>query len=364
MFVATPLIGHLFPMMPLALRLHALGHRVLVATGGDAVTAVAGDIAVADVAPDIGFVRTAVLGLGPHPVAALRCARGMADARGGARFFAPTAKAMLPRLDRLAAEFAPDLVVHEPFAAEAALVAAHAGVPAVLHNIALDDGTVMRREMLRVLGAAAAPPLATLSIAPPSVVAVPGRALRYTPYATSGAETPDFLRVPPDRPRILVTRSTMLGDGPDAMLRSVLRAANGVDADIVIVRPNRKTARAKALPANVRTVGWVRPDEVLPTCTAMVNHGGAGSIYAALWAGIPQLATPAPGDRRWNALTVQRRGAGVAVAARRITATDLNRLVTDVDMHEAAHAVATEIAAMPSATATAKRLVALADHEQ
>ncbi|NUS45923.1 MAG: DUF1205 domain-containing protein, partial [Mycobacteriaceae bacterium] len=187
-----------------------------------------------------------------------------------------------------------------------------------------------------------------------------GTPLQYTPYTTPGTETAAFLRRPPERPRILVTRSTMLGDGPDPMLRSVLRAAPHVDAEIVIVRPNRAVERADSLPANVRTVGWTALHEALPHCTAVVNHGGAGSVYAALHAGVPQLATPAPGDRRWNAELVQQRGAGLAARAGRITAEQLTALVTDAALADAARAVSAEIAAMPTVAAAADRTLALA----
>ncbi|MFC6010388.1 glycosyltransferase [Nocardia lasii] len=351
LFAAMPLIGHLFPMMPLAHHLRDHGHEVMIATGGDAATAIRAQLPVAEVAPPIDYVRSAVRGLGRHPVLALSSARGMADARGGAHVFAVTNRPMIRPLLRAAAEFRPDLLVHEPFAAAAAIVAARLDVPTVLHNIALDDGTVIRRELLRLLTDTALPaPATTLSIAPPSLVRVEGRPLRYTPYTTPGATTPAFLREPCTRRRILVTRSTMLGDGPDPMLRAIVRAAPYVDADIIIVRPDRKTLRATALPANIRTTGWTALHEALPHCTAMINHAGAGSVYAALHAGVPQLATPAPGDRAWNAHTVRRRGAGLAVPARAITAAHLETLLDDPALSANARAVAAEIAAMPSIT--------------
>ncbi|WP_067895006.1 glycosyltransferase [Nocardia vaccinii] len=363
LFAATPLIGHLFPMLPLARCLRDRGHEVLVASGGAAVAAVTGDIDAVDIAPSIGNVRAVVRGLGPHPVLAARSVAGRADPRGGAHVFAVTNKPMIAPLTRTAERFQPDLVVHEPFAAAAAIAAARIGVPAVLHNIALDNGTLIRRELLRLLCGRDEPAAAaTLSVAPPSIASVPGWPLQYTPYAPSGAPVPPIFRDPPVRPRIVVTRSTMLGDGPDAMLRSVLRAAPQVDADIVIVRPNRAIARSsRRLPRNVHTVGWIALHHVLPTCTAMVDHGGAGSVLAALCAGIPQLATPAPGDRRWNAESVESRGAGLSVPASKITAAHLNTLITDASLTRSAQAVAAEIAAMPTVEDTADRLLAAYD---
>ncbi|MFD4439442.1 glycosyltransferase [Nocardia sp. NPDC058519] len=361
LFVAMPLIGHLFPMMPLAQQLRERGHHVMVATGGDAATAVRAHLPVADVAPPIDYLRAAMRGLGRHPMLALRSGKGMADARGGAHVFAVTNRPMIEPLFLAATEFRPEVIVHEPFASAAAIAADRLGVPTVLHNIALDNGTVIRRELLRLLTGTALPaPVTTLSIAPPSIVGIDGRPMRYTPYSPPGADTPQFLREPSTRRRILVTRSTMLGDGPDPMLRAIVRAAHSVDAEIVIVRPDRKTMRTNTLPANIRTTGWIALHEALPHCTAVVNHAGAGSVYAALHAGVPQIATPAPGDRAWNALAVQRRGAGLSVPARSITATHLNALIDNPDLASNARAVATEIAAMPSVTEIADDLTQFA----
>ncbi|MFD3745615.1 glycosyltransferase [Nocardia sp. NPDC058633] len=363
LFVAMPLIGHLFPMLPLARRLRELGHDVMVATGGDAAAVVRTQLPVIDIAPPIDYLRAAVRGLGTHPVLAVRSGKGMADARGGAHVFAVTNRPMVDPLLRAATEFRPEVIVHEPFASAAAIVADRLGVPTVLHNIALDDGTVIRRELLRLLTDTALPaPATTLSIAPPSIVDIDGRALRYTPYSAPGATTPRFLREPSSRRRILVTRSTMLGDGPDTMLRAIVRAAPSVDAEIVIVRPDRRTLRADNLPANIRTTGWIALHDALPHCTAMVNHAGAGSVFAALHAGIPQIATPAPGDRAWNALAVRRRGAGLSIPARSITAAHLNTLIDDPDLASNARAVAAEIAAMPSVTEIADEFTQSAAH--
>ncbi|WP_052313818.1 glycosyltransferase [Nocardia thailandica] len=356
LFVGMPLLGHLFPMLPLAGLLRARGHTVAVATGAGPCAVLGRDLPVLEVGPPIDHVRAALRGLAAHPVLAVRSARGMADARGGAHVFAVTNRPLLAPLTRAASAFAPDVIVHEPFAAAAAIVAERLGVPTVLHNIAFDDAREIRRELLAVLGHPDLPEPETISVAPPSMVGVPGLPMRFTPYALPGDEVPEPLRAPPRRPRLLVTRSTMLGDGPDAMLRAVLRAAPGLDADIVVVRPNRAVQRARRLPPNVSTTGWLPLTEALRTATALVGHGGAGSVYAALCAGVPQLVTPAPGDRAWNARLVARRGAGLAVPARRITAARLHRLLHDPQLVLGARAVAAEIAAMPDPSAVADRL--------
>ena len=52
LFVVTPGVGHLFPMVPLAWALRAAGHEVLIATTGAGLVAANAGLAVTDVAPD------------------------------------------------------------------------------------------------------------------------------------------------------------------------------------------------------------------------------------------------------------------------------------------------------------------------
>ncbi|WP_227981936.1 glycosyltransferase [Nocardia spumae] len=360
--VATPLIGHLFPMMPLAEYLHRSGHQVMIATGGDAMVARKSGIPVREVWPRMSMPPIVVRALLLHPAAALRSGRGMADADGAGRVFAGINRTAVEQVVEATRAFAPDLVVHEPFAAAGAVAAARCGIPSVLHNIAFDNGAEVRERTLRHMGRAypATDPVATISIAPASIVSVPGLPLRPVPYSAPGTATAEWLLEPPARPRILVTRSTMLGNGPNAMITSILRAAPAVDAEFVIVRPNRTIQRANDLPPNILTVGWTVLSDALRHCHGAVNHGGAGSIYAALATGVPQLVTPAPGDRRWNATLIERRGAGLSRRPHHIDAAALTRLITDGDLAATATQIAAEIQAMPPVAELASTVIAAA----
>ncbi|MET8467985.1 nucleotide disphospho-sugar-binding domain-containing protein, partial [Micromonospora zamorensis] len=66
-----------------------------------------------------------------------------------------------------------------------------------------------------------------------------------------------------------------------------------------------------------------------------------------------------PGDRRHNAELVARRGAGLALRPRDITAQALTRLLTDDGLRAAAGQVSQEITAMPPPTDLVARLAAL-----
>lgn len=355
-FVASaPLLGHVFPMVPLARALRDAGHDVLVATAGHGLAARQHDLHVEDIAPNLRFGRIAGRVLLGHPLIARAEFAGEAGSRAISRVFAAVNDEMADGAVALADRYQPDLVLHEPLAVYGALAAVRRAVPAVVHENSLLDPTELTRCTAERLGktfqrhgVSGLPAAAgTLTISPPSVAGSrPGMPMRYEPVSVSG-EIPDWLREPPrSRPRILVSRSTV--DGPwESPMVAAVTAAPEVDAEIVLVRPDDSII-GRELSDNVRTVDWLPINDVLPTCAGLVHHGGAGSIFGALATGTPQLMTPGAGDRKHNAQLVSRRGAGLAVPARDIVAAHLKKLVNDASLAAQASAVRTEMAAMPA----------------
>jgi hypothetical protein len=69
-----------------------------------------------------------------------------------------------------------------------------------------------------------------------------------------------------------------------------------------------QTAEAGTLPRNVRATGYLPLDLVLPSCSAVVHHGGGGTFTTAVAERVPQLITPCrSGERRprlgtWHAV--------------------------------------------------------------
>lgn len=179
--------------------------------------------------------------------------------------------------------------------------------------------------------------------------------MRFVAYSGDG-EIPQWLAEPAGKPRILVSRSTAPGPGAGRMMAAVAKAAGQVDAEFVLVRPER----AEGLPDNVRTVGWVPIPRVLPFCDGIVHHGGAGTLLGALAAGVPQLVEPGPGDRTEHANLVTGRGAGLAAGPRDVTPQLLTRLIEDAKLQRAAAEVREEIAAMPAPSDIARQWEELA----
>jgi len=367
--VSAPLTGHLLPMLPLADALWEAGHDVLVATGGDAMGADTGDLPVIDIARGLSFARIAARTMAAHPLLARAELAGRAGTRMVARVFGAVNEELADAVVTVVEQWRPDVVVHEPLAVAGALAAARHDLPAVLVENSLFDGPALVRAtaasalMVRALRrhgleeSGLPDPAVLLTTAPRSVVGE-RLGLPMRPVQRGGGEIPAWLRVPSDevdRPRILVSRSTVAGPGADPM-PAALAAAAEVDAEIVLVRPEPRIARRAERVPRVRTVGWVPLTDVMPLCAAIVHHGGAGTSVGALAAGIPQLAVPGPGDRRHNAELIARRGAGLSG---KVTAEALHRLVVDGELAANAREVRSELEAMPPPGARVPAIAAL-----
>ncbi len=75
-------------------------------------------------------------------------------------------------------------------------------------------------------------------------------------------------------------------------------------------------------PASVSVRRWVRHADVLPACSAVLTHGGHGTVIKALAAGVPLVVAPLGRDQPDNAARVVYAGAGLRVS-RKASVADL-----------------------------------------
>ncbi len=345
MFVSVPLQGHLLPLIPLAAACRAAGHDVLLAAGNFPPDVLG--LRTADIGGAFSLPRSAIRVAVRHPRIARAEMRGTAGHGFVGELFGRANLALAGPLQELAERERPDLIVFESLSEAGAVVAGRLSIPSVLQENTLWPATDLFQAVTKstaLAGPGIPNPELTIGVIPPSLRApAPGSLMmRPVPYSGGGA-VPDWLRTPGDRPRVLVSRSTLDGPNDGDPGPAIIAAASAVDAEFVLVRP----ARIGTLPSNVKAVGRVPLNELLPYAAAFVHHSGAGSVLGGLAAGVPQLTTPGAGDRRHNAELLARRGAGLAVEAKSIAAADLTRLLTDEALRTAAREVAAEIAAMP-----------------
>lgn len=237
------------------------------------------------------------------------------------------ATAMLPELVAYGRWYRPDLVLHEQNNLGAAVAAAALGVPSV--RVLWGPHFPVRLDRDVVLGSLTAAygvtpsqvPLTgtlTLDPCPPPMqvpLAEPHQPVRFVPY--NGAATlPGWLRGPADRPRVALTRGTLMPLlGFDAFdLRSTVHALAELDIELVLALEREPD---QTLPPNVRSAPGLAHHLLVPTCAAVVHHGGAGSMMTAVACGVPQLVLPRVGDQHFNAERVVIAGAGLTLPAER-----------------------------------------------
>ncbi|QSB13343.1 DUF1205 domain-containing protein [Natronosporangium hydrolyticum] len=364
--VTAPLLGHAYPLVPLAWELRTAGHEVLLATAGEAVRVADSGLPVANIARSFDLARARRRMTLRNPLLARAVQTGRAGPRGVITLFGEINDELADGAVAVGDEWRPELVIHDALAPVGALVAARRGVPAVLCDPTFYDGHHLSFAATGHLSYACgrhsvpapAPPSAVIRLAPPSMVGDrPGWRMRYVPY-DGGLVTAGWLDEPPRRPRIVVVASHPADTDP-ALMRAVLRAAPHVDAEFVLVRPD--LGMGPPLPENVRVVEWTPLSRLLPTARGVVHHGGASMVLTALVHGVPQLVVPDAGERRHNAGLVYTRGVGLVGARRNITPTLLRRLVGEDSLAAAAAEVRTELTGAPSPADVTTRLLKLAD---
>jgi len=308
LFVAAPLQGHLLPLVPLAAACRDAGHDVVLAGGGFPADVLG--LRTADIGAGFSLPRSAIRVALRHPGLARDEMRGIAGQAMVGELFGRANLALIEPLEALAAAERPDLIVFESLAEAGAVVAGRLSIPSALQENTLWPATELFEAVTRssVMARFDIPnPELTIAVTPPSLRGGPAAGavpMRPVPFS-GGGPIPEWLTAPGDRPRILVSRSTLKGPNDGDPMPAVKAAAASVDAEFVLVRP----AKADGLPANVRAVDRIPLDRALPHAAAFVHHSGAGSVLGGLAAGVPQLTTPGAGDRRYNAEMLARRGA-------------------------------------------------------
>ncbi|MCW3840372.1 DUF1205 domain-containing protein [Micromonospora yasonensis] len=375
LFIATPGIGHVYPMVPLAWAFRTAGHEVLIGTSGLGLPVTSAGLDVANIAPQFeppAFWQPVMIKLSrEHPelapqMAAMRSGK-VEDQRFVAPFLAKLSGFLADGAMKVAEDWKPDLVVQSRSQGAGLVVAGKLGVPLVDHGIGLSRTPelhdIFHQHMTDVFerhGVTGLPETRLgLDLAPASMIdgEHEGWPMRFVPY-NGGVVLPEWLNFRPERPRIAVTLgtvSTLEGTGMSTLER-VIRAAEKVDAEFVLALGETDLSALGTLPENVRVAGWLPLAALLPSCAAMIHHGGGSTTLTTLAAGVPQLIVPDGADRHINAAAVGRRGAGLVTEPDAFDAALVAEVLSDERFRTAAAEVHAEIRAMPSPTDLVRRL--------
>ncbi|KPC71368.1 hypothetical protein ADL35_35810 [Streptomyces sp. NRRL WC-3753] len=180
--------------------------------------------------------------------------------------------------------------------------------------------------------------------------------VQYVPY-NGPAVVPGWLTGPPRAPRVLMTFGDSVDDGPLRLLpvarvREILDAVADLEMELVLALPPQARRELREVPAHTRVVESVPLSEVLPTCSAVVHHGGTWSFGCALRHGVPQLLVGRAFDAPLKFGCLERAGAGTAMTPDQADGpavrSALLRLLTDRDLRANARRLGEETRAMPS----------------
>lgn len=369
--VSSPFAGHLSPMLPVLGAFADGGDEVVVAGGPAIEHLVKGTGATFHPAgsdSDVWFARLRERTLG-NP------GDGIAPERIN-QYFVPRLFAEIATADMIGDvveagnEFTPGLVVFESFAFAGPLVAALLGVPGVHHLF----GPVMSSEIFALANDAVSPIWRsfgrdviehagvyrdlTVAICPPSLetLSVPsGDVVSVRP-----APRPERPAVRGPRPLVYVTLGTFF-NGNTTVFRTILDGLADQPVDVIVtVGRDQDPAVLQPIPDNVLVERFVAQAELLPTCSVIVHHGGAGTTFGALAHGVPQVIVPQGADNFDNAAMCER--AGVALVLRpnefspKTLADSVSSVLREARFVNAAARTADEIAAMSDPAEVASRV--------
>jgi UDP:flavonoid glycosyltransferase YjiC (YdhE family) len=178
--------------------------------------------------------------------------------------------------------------------------------------------------------------------------------LRYVPYG-GRATVPDWLRRPPERPRVLLTLGLSAVErfnGYTVDLKQILGSLSELDIEIVATIADQVRDELGTLPDNVRAVSFVPLHALLPTCSAVINHAGFGTLCTTALNAVPQLALPVHFDEPRLAASLAGQGAGLTIhsneASGDLVRDHLVRLLAEPAFREGSVRLRDEMLAMPA----------------
>jgi UDP:flavonoid glycosyltransferase YjiC (YdhE family) len=160
-----------------------------------------------------------------------------------------------------------------------------------------------------------------------------------------------------------VTFGTEVTD--DRPLTLLLNALAPLPLELVVTVGGHRDPHAFGpQPSNVTIDSFVPQMAVLPHASAVVSHGGSGTVLAALGLGLPQICLPYFADQPINARAVAEAGAGLCLDLQAddelVIVEALAQLLTEDRFRQQAERIAEEISGMPGPEEVASFILQLA----
>jgi UDP:flavonoid glycosyltransferase YjiC (YdhE family) len=365
LFTFTGGRGHVEPLVPIARAAGAAGHTVAFAGRPSilpAVEALGFGVFPTESARDEPPKRIPLRELDPE--------REERDFRDG--FADRIARDRAGRVLALCGDWQPDVVVCEETDFGGMVAAERLGLP-YASVVVIAAGSLARRELvvgpLNALraerGLPPDPELAMLSRYlvlvpfPPSyrdpAFPLPATAQAFNPFQSKLARddaAPPWLVDLNGAPTVYFTLGTVFNLESGDLFARVLMGLRDLPINVVVtVGPHIDPEELGPLPDSIHVERYVSQFFVLPRCSAVVSHGGSGTVVGALAHGLPQVVIPMGADQPLNAARCEELGAARVLDAIRATPGDVREAVSavlsDPAYRSAAESLRDEIAALP-----------------
>jgi UDP:flavonoid glycosyltransferase YjiC (YdhE family) len=233
-------------------------------------------------------------------------------------------EAMLPAVSEVIVRERPALVLREATEYASVVASVRGGIPfgtiAISQAHIEHDVLAMVAPIIDAFDARASPAIASspfLSSFPATLDPSPwSTTVRYRLHSDVPAALPDWWGHS-TAPLVYVTFGSVVGHTgiAERVFRVALEAVEDLSARVLLtVGRSFDPERLDPLPGNVHVEGWVSQAAVLPACDVVVCHGGSGTTFGALRAGVPLVVCPLYADNARNGTAVASIGAGLVTA--------------------------------------------------
>jgi UDP:flavonoid glycosyltransferase YjiC (YdhE family) len=378
LFVTSASPSHFTAMVSLVWALRTAGHQVRVACQPNQVPIVlSAGLAAEPLGPDVDFASRHRDSVGDHPDKRYyRTENALGD------LFMWVAEDMVDDLVALARTWRPHLVVRDPVTFAAEVAGAVAGAPVLRHTWGPDIfGTeqgrwlagLMRERLVPVFERHSAEPPADLNqgIVDPCPESMQRRGpgvgvpIRYVPTDLAGV-VPSWVLAPPTRPRVCLTWGTFSAGLPDRYLvPDVIRELADLDVELIVtIAPSDRDLVGEVPGASVRLVEGLPLHALLPSCSAVVFHGGGNTMLGAVVEGVPQVVVSQMFERELHGDRLAATGAGRHLKGAQLRPGDIRDAVREVleepSYREAARQLRDEARARPTPAQAVARLETIA----
>lgn len=315
-------VGHLQPLVPLLRAAETSGHDVRVMAPPSMRDAVTRD----------GFAHANGGSPDDDVIALIReqlpvVSAAEASVLGNREMFGRIATAsMLPAMREVCADWQPDLILRDPAEYASAIVAVELGVRAA--QVACSLASVEWGSIL-----VAAPALENHRWGLVDVV----QSMEYLSAFPARIDPPEFsstvrfhepcphvAEAMPDwwsgsqAPLVYLTLGTVTGQMSvaEGLYRTALEALARLEVRVLLtVGTDFDLHRLRDMPPNVHIERWIDQASVFPQADLVVCHGGSGTVFGALAAGVPVVVLPSFADQFRNGDLVESHGLGAVVRA-------------------------------------------------